>query len=421
MKILKAILRFSSVALCCGLVVLACNSDELEVAPATENPADPAVVAALDGIADRLRFFGATKIQGNAPAAPSASSLKFSLKDTLYLVPGVKMPIKFLHIGATQNVAGVYVQVYNASTGAQYYFDVPEHPTMEESDTISVVLVGFENDSTGLGPFGGGAPPASWTGGEDDFEIEITPYDDDGQLIDKVKVPVEVDEPNNDTDSPTAPDPSEFLNESGEWWEWSQTLTYNRSTNEETQFESAPDVILGGNQIIKGCCIDGFSEYGVGFGCADSPLERELLFLTYVQFNYESINFRYDGTFARITLKTTSDPDPWNSNFCDDGNPGVVILDKTQASSLGNWSISKGVVPQNASYLFQDPSDVTYLTTRTTSQSKPNGGFGTVGGIIWDVNSKFLMLLKPDSEGGDQHLMIIYERKLPTDEDWYAL
>src|SRR5690606_7231441 len=178
--------------------------------------------------------------------------------------PGIKRPIKFLHIHGTQNVAGAYVQVYNASTGAHHYFDVPEHPEAE-SDSMSVVFVGFDNDSTSLAPFGGSVPPANWIGGEDDFEIEITPYDESGQPIDEVTVPVVVVEPSNDADNSTPPDPSEFLNESGEFWDWNMTFTYS-SVNEESGdpgFESAPGRILGGNQMINGCCIDGSSEYGV--------------------------------------------------------------------------------------------------------------------------------------------------------------
>jgi hypothetical protein len=412
MKILKGILRFSLVALCCGLVVVACNPDELEVAPATENPADPAVVAALDGISDKLRFFGATKMQGKAPAAPSVSSLKFSLKDMLYLLPGIPMPIKFLHTGGTQNVAGVYVQVYNASTGAQYHFKVPERPS--ESDSISVVLVGFESDSTGLAPFGGGVPPPSWAGAEDDFEIEITPYDESGQPIDIVTVPVEVVESNNDADSPTAPDLCGLVNEGGSWWEWVNSWVL--PVTEDFEF-FGPEYVFKFGTTAKGCCINGVSEYSPR--CLGTTSERTLSFKFFTQYAYESIHFHNNGNYARVTESRSNKADIENSDFCNDSGEGAVTPTKvSNVTQRGTWSISSA--PQNTV-----TSGTTALTTIPKSLSPPAfSGFDSVEGIIHQLTCDSLVLLKLDSDldgGGENHQFTFYQRIRPNEEVWHAL
>src|SRR6188768_865350 len=79
------------------LVLLACTT-EPDVTPDTTNTVDSAAVLALDSLSDRLVFLVSSKMHGSAPAAPRASSLQFSIEDTLYLVPCIDLSIKFLHL-----------------------------------------------------------------------------------------------------------------------------------------------------------------------------------------------------------------------------------------------------------------------------------------------------------------------------------
>jgi hypothetical protein len=403
----------------CGVFIFACKPDEPEVDPKTENPIDPLVVAALDHISDRLRFSGSTKIQGNSPAAPAASSLKFSLKDTLYLVPGIKMPIKFLHMGATQNVAGVYVQVYNANTGAHFHFDVPEAKKVG-SDSTSVVLVGFDDESTGLAPFGGGATPASWVGAEDDVEIEITPYDESGLPIDEVTVPVVVVEENNEADTAT-PDLCGVINEGGGWWEWNFSLIVDESAANEND-SYGPESVLKFSTSAKGCCENGISEYSEL--CLGTPFERTLSFNFFTQQAYESIHFHNNGNYARVTEMRRNNPDIENSDFCNDSGKGAVTPTRiTAVTHRGDWKITKGTVPSNSkSKIYPPGTPVDMLTTFTKSLSPSEfTGFSSVEGIIRQVTCDFLLLVKLDNEGGDQTILNLYVRRQPNDEYWHAM
>ena len=149
--------KFRQLILFCGIFLLACSSDEPEAVPAPclERSAATTTVEELDDLSDHFEFLSAKKISGKIPAAPAGNStLKISFKDTLYMMGSARIPIKFLHDAAT-NVAGVYIQVHRpaASTAgdplyATYHYDVPELAENAESDTVSVIFVGF--DPTGF-------------------------------------------------------------------------------------------------------------------------------------------------------------------------------------------------------------------------------------------------------------------------------
>jgi hypothetical protein len=118
--------------------------------PSPNPPGNTGNSSNVDTIADHFVFSGATKKQGIAPIGGAGGSLKISFKDTLYLVDKLQWPIKFLQSDTTQNVAGVFIQVIGLNGGAlsTYYYDVPE--IKDSTDTISVVMVGF--DPTGFKP-----------------------------------------------------------------------------------------------------------------------------------------------------------------------------------------------------------------------------------------------------------------------------
>ncbi|QHT68804.1 hypothetical protein GXP67_20190 [Rhodocytophaga rosea] len=185
----RLISLFSCLLLICIFFIFACKSDESETEPKNDNPADTISVADLDTFSDHLRFLGATKKPGKSPVYSGSSSLKISLKDTLYLMDEIKGPIKFLHEDTTKNVAGVYIQVHSMVGGgslATYFYDVPEIPEMADDDSVSVVLVGVDHD--GLEDIFG-VPPA---GAPFIFDVTIIPYGENGQTLGQTTRPVKI-------------------------------------------------------------------------------------------------------------------------------------------------------------------------------------------------------------------------------------
>src|SRR3712207_2827739 len=63
-----------------------------------------------DAFLEGMRFASRTKVAGTVPAAAQTAPVKTNFKDTLYLLPGVKTPIRLAH-PATTPLKGVYVAV----------------------------------------------------------------------------------------------------------------------------------------------------------------------------------------------------------------------------------------------------------------------------------------------------------------------
>src|SRR6187402_3620039 len=167
MKEVKALLKFLAAMSVSSLLLFACTNP-IDPSP-DPDPGDPgtSTVEELDNIFDQFRLSSAAeKIAGHAPTSSRSSGLKFNIKDTLHLVEGVDIPIRFLHTETT-DVKGVYIQVVGGSFSSTHYYDLPEIAESEESDTVSIVVLDFEIDDELPG-----VPPA---GGEP-FEIELTPY-----------------------------------------------------------------------------------------------------------------------------------------------------------------------------------------------------------------------------------------------------
>ena len=108
------------------------------------------------------------------------------------MMGSARIPIEFLHDAAT-NVAGVYIQVHRpaASTAgdplyATYHYDVPELAESAESDTVSVIFVGF--DPTGL------ELPLS-------LPVTISPYGENGQPLDEIEEIFTVEESNESSNN----------------------------------------------------------------------------------------------------------------------------------------------------------------------------------------------------------------------------
>jgi hypothetical protein len=390
-------LKFFCVAMLSACFILSCKKTDTSATP----PVNPGVLVNADSLSDRLQFFGAVKKQGKIPAGPAGSSLKISFKDTLYLMDQVKRPIKFLHIDTTKNVAGVYMQVFiggtGGSVGATYYYDVPEVPEISESDTVSVVTIGFD-------PVGS-KPPLT-------FDMKIIPYDKNKQPLGQADRHVKITEHNTDPKSNAGS--CGLALPSGEYWRWQCSYIVNSSGG--FSFYNDPNKFFGAEgQFIKGSCCNGVSIYGT---CPGSPLppNRSLHFATYYRIASELLAFNSNGTFIRETIEESPIPLPASSDFCSVAE-GVVKANTNFTTYNGNYTITPATLPPDLQGYKDDSLKLSLLQTSSTGF-----GYGNPGGIIHqlDCNIGALVLIQVDPEGFGQHLFKFYERRLPGDILWWT-
>ena len=300
----------------------------------------------------------------------------------------------------------------NLVTEATHHYDVPEVPGTAESDSISVIMVGFDPsdfvDPLGVPPAGAPLPP---------FEIDITPYDPSGQPLDKTVVPVVVEDINDNDPNGSCG----LVLPEGEYWDW--TLSYIPSNPWDGDFEflSSPETIFGElGQEIRGNCCNGKSTYGF---CAigDTTLNATLHFDTYYQILGETFVFSDDHTFTRRTIEGTAVPILEESDFCSYA-PGVVNERIDDITYDGNWTIGNVAIPLG--YIVNPIFFITYtsrdrLYLQGTQSS--GSGFGNPGGIIHLLDCNVLVLIQTDNEGFGQHLYKFYVRTKSGDGLWYPL
>ncbi|MBC7920050.1 MAG: hypothetical protein H7Z75_03075 [Ferruginibacter sp.] len=421
MKILTQLFYFSCLVLVSSVSLLSCKPDEPEADPTTEKPADPTTIADMDKFSDHLQFFGAVKKPGKSPVAPGGSSLRISIKDTLYVVNGTETPIKFLHRDTTKNVAGAYVQVIStvgAGGSATFFYDVPEIPEVAPSDTVSAIGFGFN-----LADFinSGGVLPAGTP--SHIFDVTITPYNETGQPLDETVIPVVV---NNAGGSKNLGSNScSLVLAEGEHWFWTSSTTKSSGI---TTKNGGPEVITGG-QYINGCCIDGIPRYTTL--CA--PNYKRLYFNTYYRAASESITFRADGTYTRVTVEEYANPAPDVSDFCANGE-GVIEHKNFVQFTDGKWAMERNVsTPQGLRDYDKSMTTGDYLRLTPTSVT-PSGGFiKTNGGFMWQdpcrPDTKFASpgvfgIVTPGSVidgGGNQLVFKFFQRgkMVYKDEDYW--
>jgi hypothetical protein len=394
----------------CLILMLSCSSDDPAVEPEPKMVPGNLTAEEVDKISDHMLFVGSTIKEGNSPSAPGGSSLKISIEDTLHLAAGIPVPVKFLHDKLT-NIGGAYIQVHSwsASTNAvvygTYHFDVPELAETNENDTVSIIMVAFDPTDFEL--------PLP-------IDITITPYDENGQPLDKTEVPVVVDDPITSGEC--------GLVQPGSYWEWEHSYILNLDyvhtwinfgaypdlpdSTSVYAYYYAPEKLWGGNQMVKGCCNNGNSAYSAS--CLNTESERVLLFLTYYQQDYESIEFRDNGTFHRVTMENSAKPAPDKTHFCND-IAGVVDITSNNVSHEGNWTITPKVTVSVRNIYEEEDRTVDYLRLQGTSST--GGGWGNPGGAIIRLSCNQLILLQLDQEGGTNDLWKIYKRS--TGERWF--
>ena len=365
----------------CVLLLFSCHKKETSPTPTNPtNPSGPQTAVSLDSLSDRLQFTGATKKSGTIPKAPGGSGLKISFGDTLFLVDQIKIPIKFLHTDTTKNVSGVFLQVEGLTGGsfASYYYDVPELAAADSSDSVSIVMIGFDPTHLTL--------PTS-------FKIIITPYNSSHLPIDSAIKPVKIVE--HKTNPKGTAGKCSLVNPQDETWEW--VMTYR----ENSTFAYTPETAFGADgQYVGGSCCGGFSVYGI------CPGERQpnsrLHFNTFYQIAREELSFFDDGGFERRTVERGANPIPDSSNFCGVFE-GRVRPFLTEVFYSGHYTVEPAVVRPNL-----DLHDSLALVLNTETSTPKNSGFGNGGGIIHYLDCRSLVLVSPDPEGSNQTLVKIY-------------
>jgi len=379
----------------CGIFVLACSSDEPEAVPAPVPgiPAATTTVEELDSLSDHLEFLSAKKTTGKIPAAPAGNStLKISFKDTLYMMASARIPIKFLHDAGT-NVAGVYIQVHRAAAStagdpiyATYHYDVPELAESAESDTVSVIFVGF--DPTGL------ELPLS-------VPVTISPYGENGQPLEEFEEIFTVEESNesSNTSGRSEADPCPFTSASEfDSWNWKYSVI---EVDGSIEFYVAQGEMATYGQTVYGCCNEAT---GVSTGCAVGQIPNaNLYFPTYYRIELELLAFLENGTFRRTTVEATASPLPDESNFC--GDVGKVHASIHEIDYRGFWTLD----PNTENLQLQ--------TTESTAEGGL-GGYGNPGGIL-SYNCHYMLLIQLDREGFGRDLRKLYIRGGIRSYEWY--
>jgi hypothetical protein len=400
MKFTVLLSKFICIIILSTCLISSCKKNDNGGGTGNPPPGNPGSSANADSLSDHLQFFGATKKQGNIPQGPATSSLKISFKDTLYLMDQVPRPIKFLHTDITKNVAGVYMQVFIGGTGgplgATYYYDVPELPDISASDTVSVVMIGFD-------PAGIKLPLT--------FDVKIIPYDKNKQPIAQADRHAKITEHKVDPKSNASS--CGLVLPSGEYWRWQ--CSYIVKNNGGLSFYNDPNKFFGAEgQFIKGSCCNGTSIYGT---CPGSPLppNRSLHFATYYRIASEILAFNVNGTFIRETIEESPIPLPASSDFCSVAE-GIIKANTNFTTYNGNYTITPATLPPDLQ-AYHDSLRLSLLQTSSTGF-----GYGNPGGIIHqlDCNIGALVLIQLDPEGFGQHLYKFYERRLPGDILWWT-
>jgi hypothetical protein len=391
MKLSVLLFKFFCVTILYVCVIVSCKKSDDVGGPVNPPPVNPGSSVKADSLSDRLQFLKATKKQGAIPKGPAGSSLKISFKDTLYLVDQVMLPIKFEHLDTTKNVAGVYMQVFVGSAGgplgANYYYDVPE-VAVDSSDTVSVIIVGFDPSSIKL--------PLT-------FDVKIIPYDENKQPIAESVRPVKITEHHVDPKGNSG-SCGLVLPNSGTW-DW--VMSYMTKSD----FTSTPEKVWGADgQIIQGSCCAGISIYGICPG--ETKPNAHLHFNTFYQIAGEQITLANNGTFFRRTVERGANPIPDSSNFCLPFE-GLTRSYTRETLYFGNYTVGPATVPQD----LQLYHDSLALRLQTTIVDPKGGGYGNGGGIIHYLDCRSLVLIQVDPEGFGQHLYKIY--KSNVFERWY--
>lgn len=290
-----------------------------------------------------LKFDKATKVSGALPAVANIALLKTNTQDTIYALPGIKMPIRISHPKSTI-LKGIYIAVKQGT----FYYDIPIERE-EESDTVSVILLEVDPEKE-----------------DQTYHIpaDIIPYDDTKTPLDKIERIITVEPTTGNTCGILVDKPTTLGDTSGLWtpeWFWFATMVFG-PTN-EISFLNAPGNTFITNTTYEGCC-DPNRPQGK---C--HPLSTTLNATARASIAYtiesETFTFFTNGTFARQTHERKQNFNPVTTDWCS-GTAGYT-LDDIVVSYFGQHD-----------YL---PGDKT-ITYGTTYASCDLCGYGSRGGDL---------------------------------------
>lgn len=382
------------------ILVLGCKKDQDEPEEPVTNP-PPSALA--DTLSNHLRLIRSTKKQGIAPSGPSSSTLKTSIRDTLFLSGNLPWPVQFLHTDPTKNVAGAWIQIRaTASIGfASYYFEVPELRDMEESDTISVIMIEMNPDGLEL--------PQT-------FETKIVPYDKDKQPLGETILPTKLDDPR--VKLPGNGSSCGLPLQSNEHWSWEFSYVSELDANLDFIFYNQPGKkFSNGGVDIEGSCCNGTSAWPQF--CTGQLFHNQTLhFATYYTIKYENFWFLANNTFSRQTLEDSPVPLPEESDFCAGGS-GKVKESLKLTDYYGTWEIRPISNPSSLPPAFAKNTHELRLTTTGGT----GVGYGNPGGLIHQLDCElgFLVMVQGNGASWHQPLVKCYTRVRNGEPRWYHL
>jgi len=282
-----------------SLFYASCSDPEEEIATPTQQQQqqqqeDEITQADIESFLESLGFTSSSKVIGSAPTVTNTSIIKMDSKDTIYTMPGQKIPVRISHPEAVA-LQGVYI----ASKNSTFYLDVPLDE-QEDSDTVSVIIIEFPEDED--------VP--------NDVPLEIIPYDHSKNPVDIVERVITIEEPQNNScdflkdGDTTSMGPPE--------WTWHYTAVFDHK--DELKFLNAPGRIFAATQEPTGCC-------AAAPACPIPKRDPVTNVITYVDDSkvtaktsysiaFEFFTFFKDGTFTRSTMENITNFNPQTTDWC---------------------------------------------------------------------------------------------------------
>ncbi len=277
------------IVLLAALLFSACS--EPEIAPDDEDDDDEPLVitpAEADELLERLLFTGSTRVTGPLPSVSNTAVVKNNVKDTIYAMPGVQLPIRLYH-SQTGKIKGWYIGVTNSS----FYYDVPVEET-EAGDSITIIFPEVpESDEAYSMP------------------LKIIPYDESNQPVDIVEREFTVELPD---------DGCGLLVKPGNNFEWIWNYTYSADPNNKRTFFNFPQRVFATESNPTGCCNS--QAACPAYVCDPNTLQcnwvynSEVTMKTIYSIDAEFLTLYDDGTFFRYTDEHKQNFDPIQTDWC---------------------------------------------------------------------------------------------------------
>lgn len=339
--------RLLSVLIIPTLVLFAACSDPVEDLEDDETNTSVHTSEEADQISDSFAFINSVKVTGTVPTVANSSLVKTDSKDTIYTIPGLKIPLRVSHPAAVA-INGWFIVVKNST----FYYDVPIHEE-EDSDTVSVIFLEIDP-------------------GDVDFPyhipVEITPYDQNKLPVDVIERIITVEDPaSGGCDILVSGDTS---NIGPPIWMWFATVVFN-SQNDPT-FVNTPNRMYGANQKVVGCCDEvncPQAIYNPVTKATELVYDTELDAATMYSIEFESFTFFQNGTFERHTMERIKNFNYEATEWC------AGITGYIDRESYVEYYGTHNYAPGNAS--------ISYATL-SSACADPMGicGYGSRGGAL---------------------------------------